>query len=280
MLLASKKNNILEVQNLDIFERGLAWKVFSEVEKEFVSFLEIIPFVPKHEKVYSFKLLNLILSIGSHVDNIFKAMGAYPKFRNKPSIKKMLKKPEITTYGTAFESIYHLSSKRVSVKSEPIPSVRTYYAEWIPFAGFQKKSPSWWKAYNDLKHTWFQGEMIQKANVKNTLRALAGLFLLIVRHESSWNRLVDYGVCLGGNFGEARLYDVKSEIKSAFDRQKEFGPLSWEARNMVASFRELWAESRLFIYRYPFWQRWLTSKKAIKNMKKWIYRQFYAPTKF
>jgi hypothetical protein len=33
----------------NIFETGTAWKIFNETEREFILFLEIVPFVPKHE---------------------------------------------------------------------------------------------------------------------------------------------------------------------------------------------------------------------------------------
>jgi len=259
----------------NIFETGVAWKIFNETEKELVSFLEIVPFVPKHENVFSFKLFNLILSIGSHIDNIFKAMCRYQKFQNNSDILKIInsKRPDITMYRTAFEPIYHLSSKKIYVKKEPINLLRDYYKKIIPFYGFNKKSPSWWNIYNELKHSWFKGYNIYKANINNTLNSLASLFLLLVRHEESWDKLIDYGIIRGGFFAEAEEYQFKKDIKNAFDYYKK-------EIDKKSDMRELWAESKLFIYRYPFWQRWLTDKSVIKNMKPWIYRQFYSPLKF
>ncbi|MFX0140107.1 MAG: hypothetical protein ACFFDN_41075 [Candidatus Hodarchaeota archaeon] len=264
----------------NIFKTGLAWKVFNETEKEFVSFLDVVPFVPKHENVFSFKLFNLIISIGSHIDNIFKAMSRYQKYQNINDVLEIVNsdRPNIYMYRKAFEPIYYLSSKKIYVKKEPIISIREYYSNIIPFYRFNKRSPNWWDVYNELKHSWFEGDNIYKANISNTLRALSALFLLIIRHEESWNKLVDYGVIIAGNFNAAEEYKLKSHIIEAFDAYKNGTnkPPDME----FFSFVELWAESKLFIYRFPFWQRWLTTKKDIKNMKPWIYRQFYAPLKF
>jgi hypothetical protein len=207
-------------------------------------------------------------------------MSRYQKFKNNVDVTAIVKakSPNIDMYKKAFEPVYHLSSKRIFVKKEPIYSIRDYYSKIIPFSGFNKKSPSWWKTYNDLKHSWFKGDNIYKANISNTLRALSALFLLIIRHEESWNKLVDYGVIHAGNFNAAEEYKLKSHIIEAFDAYKNGTnkPPDME----FFSFVELWAESKLFIYRFPFWQRWLTTKKDIKNMKPWIYRQFYSPLKF
>lgn len=264
----------------NFFETGAAWKVFNETEKEFVSFLEVVPFVPKHSNVYSFKLFNLMLTIGSHVENVFKTMARYPKFSNDPKIQKIIRsdKPNIRMYGEAFEPIYHLSSKRILIKKEPIYGLREYYKNLIPFSSFSKKSPLWWREYNELKHSWYKENNISKANIINTLNALASLFQLIIRHEQGWNKLIDYHVIRAGKFDVVREYERKEKIKEAFDAYIQ--GLNKPPDAEWFPFIELWAESRLFIYRYPFWQRWLIKRETIKNMKKWIYRQFYSPLKF
>jgi hypothetical protein len=264
----------------NIFETGLAWKIFNETENEFISFLDVVPFVPKHEDVYSLKLFNLIINLGSHIDNIFIAMSRYNKFQNNKDVLAILNsdRPNIVMYRTAFEPLYHLSYKKIYVKKETIFSIRDYYSKIIPFYGFNKRSPLWWETYNDLKHSWFKGHNILKANVSNTLRALASLFLLIIRHEESWNKLIDYGVIRAGLYDEVQEYEYKNKIKEAFNAYVK--GINKPANANFFDFRELWAESRLFIFRYPFWQRWLTQKEYIKNMKPWIYRQFYNPLKF
>lgn len=54
------------------------------------------------------------------------------------------------------------------------------------------KAPDWWDIYNGLKHNL--GVNFKEANLKNTLNALGGAFLLNVTHEPSILRLFKYGV--------------------------------------------------------------------------------------
>ena len=261
----------------NIFDSGVAWRVFNEVETELVSFFSIVPLVPKHEDVFSFKLFNLILSIGSHVDNVFKAMSRYNKFNNNQNMINIINAdtPNIGMYRNAFEPIYHLSSKKIFVKKDAIIPLRDYYSEIIPFSGFTKKSPKWWKIYNELKHSWFKGNNIYEANVNNAIRSLAALFILNIRHEESWDKLVDLGVIKAGNFNEGIEHGIKNEVKFSFLKLKGLN-----LTPQVAPFVEIWAESKLFIYRFPFWQKWLIRRNIIKNMKPKLYQQFYSPLKF
>lgn len=63
----------------------------------------------------------------------------------------------------------------------------------VPFEEFKhNKSPEWWKIYNKLKHDL--SIHLRKANLTNTLRALAGAFVLNVVHNPSALRLVNYGI--------------------------------------------------------------------------------------
>jgi len=46
----------------DNFEKGIFWELYKDLERQFQNFLEYVPYLPGNETVYSFKLLNLILS--------------------------------------------------------------------------------------------------------------------------------------------------------------------------------------------------------------------------
>lgn len=62
------------------FQNGLMWVVYNDLEKNFQNFLEYVPLVSVHKKVYSQKLLQLMLQIGGYVDTAFKEMATYHSF--------------------------------------------------------------------------------------------------------------------------------------------------------------------------------------------------------
>ena len=64
-------------KRLDNFQKGIFWEIYTDLEKQFQNFLEYVPYITENEKVVSFKLLNLIQSIGGHVDSTFKEMAKY-----------------------------------------------------------------------------------------------------------------------------------------------------------------------------------------------------------
>jgi hypothetical protein len=67
----------------------------------------------------------------------------------------------------------------------------------LPFENYHKKSgkedlPYWWRAYNDVNHSF--NENFKEAKLKTVRDALAGAFLLNVIHEPSADRLFKYGL--------------------------------------------------------------------------------------
>jgi len=195
----------------DNFEKGIFWELYLDLERQFLNFLEYVPYLPGNETVYSFKLLNLILSIGGHIDSAFKEMARYPEFSNNiecQEILKILRKSEkrkeeekspisvpIKLPLKAFEKEYRLSERRVIFKRLPNRE------ELVPFKIDNAKDsdtnmPEWWNIYNGLKHD--VGINIVQANLQNTLNALAVAFLINVRHIPAAKRLCAYGILKGG----------------------------------------------------------------------------------
>lgn len=170
-------------ESKDNFEKGIFWKLYLDLEHQFQNFLEYVPYLEGNEKTYSFKLLNLILSIGGHIDSAFKEMARYPKFSINSECRQILKLLQekkvipITLPLKAFDKEYGISNKIVIFKC--LPEV----LEVVPFKPRSKTaiSPHWWKIYNGLKHD--VGINLKEANLLNTLHALAGAFLLNVIHE-------------------------------------------------------------------------------------------------
>jgi hypothetical protein len=160
-----------------------------DLERQFIDFQNYVPYLDGNETVYSFRLMNLILAIGAHVDSAFKEMFRCSEFSKK--YDKILRKintgkATITDYLT-LEQEYCISKRGVVFKRLPEREVV------VPFQKFGAlKSPDWWTAYNEIKHEFSLN--FKKANLKNVRDALAGAFLLNVVHKPAILRLFKYGV--------------------------------------------------------------------------------------
>jgi hypothetical protein len=170
------------------FENGGFWEYYKDLERQFEDFLEYVPYLEGNEKTYSFKLLNIFLSIGGHIDSAFKELARYPRFAEIESCKEILKRTEkklgiIESGIRAFDEIYAITSLPVTFKCLP---------KRIPITPFNCEKPEWWNFYNDLKHDIAFN--LKKANLETVRDALAGAFLLNVIHEPAALRLFDYGL--------------------------------------------------------------------------------------
>lgn len=196
----------------DNFERGIFWELYKDLERQFQSFLEYVPYLEGNENVCSFKLLNLILGIGGHVDSAFKEMSRYPKFSNNDNCKRVLellkeseenikegKAPKTVPIWLslkAYEQEYKLSERMVIFKRLPERE------DVIPFKPFNANmnSPEWWEIYNGLKHDVSLN--IKKANLRIARDALASAFLLNVVHVPAALRLFKYHILKVGSLYE------------------------------------------------------------------------------
>jgi len=231
----------------DNFENGVFWELYNDLERQLQNFLEYVPYLPGNEQVRSFKLLNLILSIGGHVDSAFKEMARYPKLSKKKcqEILKILKESEankqkgkapktvpISLSLKAFGKEYRLDKEKVLLKCL---HGRRMITPFQPF-NLKTKAPKWWNVYNSLKHD--VGLNLEEANLENTTLALAGAFLLNVRHISGALRLFDFG------------------ILKTWDEEKFFGIpanevfLKDQLEDIIGKNSPCFVETSIFLYNY------------------------------
>jgi len=227
----------------DNFQRGTFWDLYLDLERQFENFLEYVPYMKGNEQTYSYKLLNMILSIGGHVDSAFKEMARYPKFSTNSDCQKILKllrkgrTVHIELPLRAFEKKYGISNKKVIFKRSP------ERLEIIPFKPKDKASisPHWWTIYNKLKHD--VSINLQEANLRNTLYALAGAFLLNVIHEPAILR-----------FRQLRMFKYLLKQKGTYRISEKMALDSPQhiLENMIEEGKPLpvMIETRLFIYEY------------------------------
>lgn len=230
------------------FENGGFWELYKDLERQFEDFLTYVPFLDGNEKAYSFKLLNLILSIGGHVDSAFKEMAKYSDFAKDPECKKivdLVKKSErgefaivrITDPIAAFERLYGICGEKILFKRLP---QRELIQPFKP-RGKVVGSPKWWSTYNEVKH--HVAFNLEKANLENTLNALAGAFLLNVRHIPAAIRLFDFGLL-------RMSWVAKSRGKVAYENflRKDFMRILKNKELLQNS--TFFVETPLFFYNY------------------------------
>lgn len=183
------------------FENRGFWEYYKDLERQFEEFLVSVPYLEGNEGTYSFRLANLIVSIGAHIDSAFKEIARYPPYETKyPLILKNAKgKPKkVTTIWDYFPLAEELNLSKQKVTFKRLPARE----ELQPFNQYQKTKsaagkdcitrPDWWNVYNNIKHNF--KENFKEAKLISIRDALAGAFLLNVVHEPASVELFKYGL--------------------------------------------------------------------------------------
>ena len=166
------------------------WGGYERLESDLILITETIPLVKNHLLCpWSPKFHDLMSKIYNSYEDIFGAMITYPEYEDaRKKVKR--KRKDIRYYRELLEPVHSLSSKRVLVKAEGIGEIQPF----LQFANVKNPVPNWWIAINKVRHEWFVGENYKRANLKNTLEAMAGLFLLNVMNKPSRIKLANLGV--------------------------------------------------------------------------------------
>jgi hypothetical protein len=186
------------------FENGGFWEYYLDLERGFEDILEYVPYIDKNESACSYRLVNLLLSIGGHVDSAFKEMTFYRRFSKIASCMEIRRKVKETRKRIranqspilvrieeclkTFEPIYRLSTGKVIFKRLPERDCVVPFCPNNPKTG----APRWWDIYNGLKHDF--SDYFEQASLRTTRDALAGAFLLNVVHYPAILRLYEYGL--------------------------------------------------------------------------------------
>lgn len=229
------------------FENGGFWEYYRDLERQFQEFQSYIPYVAPNEQVCSFRLLNLLLNIGGHIDSVFKQMAVYEEFEKDEGCKKIRAKveqardnvrksnfasgPGIKLCLKTFEALYLISKQTVTFKRVPERDILSPFEVANPKTG----APYWWDVYNNAKHDTH--EYFNMANLKAVRDALAGAFLLNAIHIPSVLRLNDYHL-LTPTYGE--MIGLHSLENSLVRKERIYAVL----------------ETPLFIFDYE--NRWLS----------------------
>lgn len=211
----------------------IAIESFLDLERRFEAFVRAVPITPEHNRVHSPILGSILLDACSLLESVLKSSmdnARYNGINNIANIRAM-------RYANSppFLNIGHL---RTVFKADMLYSKPVWYLPkgetsrpWYVWRN-QTGQPSWWHAYNALKHSRFQNA--SQATLLTTLHALKGVFLALVQSLDYRPRLIDRGLlrCSGIGIQYVRTHVV----------QWEPIPVAWQAPIVI--------RTTLFGYKY------------------------------
>ncbi len=147
------------------------WTYFKIIEKDFLNLSEIIEINESHFKVYSRELIKLLVITCSEVDAVLRVLQNISKLGSGDG-------------RLSIEDHFHFVKKHHSYFFKESINISPFDITLKPFENWNKKEPpSWWTAYNEVKHHRNTGYML--ANLINCLNAGAALTILLLKAQKS-----------------------------------------------------------------------------------------------
>lgn len=153
------------------------WNYFLALESDLAQLSRFVEFTHENYATYSIEMVRLLLATASEVDVVLRQHCA--------RVAGSERADDMERY------------RRVCCVHEPkmaaLPiSVPRFGLELTPWINWQKdRSPEWWADHNKVKHE--RGAHFSRANLKNVLNAMGGLFVALIfyyRGQVEDNRLV------------------------------------------------------------------------------------------
>lgn len=161
------------------------WNYFIELEEQFISTKRFVDFDKSNNGTFSIEYLKLLQATCSEIDVVAKIIAEQkaPTFKEFKNIQKwgfviQNAYPNIGSFSAYFNNDYNITPwanwKYERYKGE---KNRTNY-RLVPGC----KTPSWWTAYNKVKHErtsqYKEQTNYVRANLENLISAMAALFIL------------------------------------------------------------------------------------------------------
>ena len=180
-----------------------------------MDFLSFVPWDDHNAEVWSPRLASLLINIGSSIDSTFKTFRNSRQLADGDMAKELREKsePNIGDYAATYGSVFPFASKVVYLLADH--SALTPWKDWASLKPGEKVSPSWWTAYNQVKHDRFANS--QLATLRTGLIALAGFFAVCVLVPEIREHLYCLGV----------IHHVGSETRGGIHRMQVLMPQSW-----------------------------------------------------
>ena len=137
---------------------------FQVLEDQLLDCMDYLPFIDANRQAISPKFIPIIMESCCLIDSIFHEIGT-----NDGEKRLTFKK-----YGELFETKFSLDRNASLFLVLPVRLL-------LPFKDWTKKPPSWWEAYNNLKHDRLNNYGI--ATFTNAVYSLAGLHQVMAKQR-------------------------------------------------------------------------------------------------
>ncbi len=141
------------------------WNYFLAIERDLDVLSRYVEFDERNFKCFSIEIVRIVLAAGAEVDVVCKLMCRAKDPKSKAET--------INAYKTEIKSVvpripdFQVVVPRFGLTLQP-------WDEWRSPTGV----PHWWTAYNKIKHQ--RDSEYHRANLKNALNAVAGLFVVVL----------------------------------------------------------------------------------------------------
>jgi hypothetical protein len=142
----------------------LHWNYFLALESDTEQLSRYVEFTTDNFSTYSLEMAHLLLAAASEVDVIAKILcKKTDTSQNADSIGK-------------YREILKPSFPNIQNMKVLVPRYGLELCPWFNWS--DDENPEWWTAYNKVKH--HRSTHYQRANLKNILNAVAGLFVMLL----------------------------------------------------------------------------------------------------
>jgi hypothetical protein len=161
------------------------WYYFLSIEKDFIRTLDFVELHPANSTSFSNEYAKLLLLIGSEVDVVAKMVCANAAPTQNPQ-NVVDYRTILTAHFNGFHTV-EIDVPRYARKIQP----------WLSWGATPPSSPSWWTAYNKVKHE--RDVNFADANQENTIFTLCGWIALLLylfkdeQHLQPYPDLLNYG---------------------------------------------------------------------------------------
>lgn len=190
-----------------MYKSGHTLKLYQILENDLANFLHYIPIDyyldDQWKKIYSPRLAELLIRIGSQVDIFFRYWDiVHAVYKSKNPNKKF----NIDDLNFGHYKDIEIDGKIV-LSNEEI-NILSSDEDIKPFEFWaDRRYPLWWTSYNNVKHQGFTYK--REGDLYNVIESLAALFLINCIHEDTLIKLEEYGYI---HISEPRYLYMKSQL--------------------------------------------------------------------
>ncbi len=148
------------------YESPIHWRYFLALEEDLLRISRHIEFTEANYPTFSIELASILLGASSEVDVVAKQLCKELKTGKKANNIK----DYTNQVGPALPMIGDFTVE--------LPRFGLRLCPWQHWSLSHRKSPLWWVAHNNVKHN--RDTYFNEANLKNTLNAVAGLYVLVL----------------------------------------------------------------------------------------------------